>query len=104
MGDDEFFGSGAGAGKDRNPLSLDELRVFSKQLMSAVFDLYWRPPSDTLKTGMQYTWLQIRDAITKCLIGIHSRDSRKPFTPQDHWLVNQSQIEMDMGGFVEAAL
>ncbi|KAK0506657.1 HECT-domain-containing protein [Armillaria luteobubalina] len=102
MGDDEFFGSSG----TRNPLTLDDLTSFSRQLLNIAFILYWRDDQTGLQKEMvcpdvRCTWEGAREKVTKCLLAIHSRDSRKPFVPPEHWLVS-SQI--DMNGFIEAAV
>ncbi|KAG6876550.1 hypothetical protein C0992_012473 [Termitomyces sp. T32_za158] len=108
MGDDEFFGSNLGAGLGlelggrvlgsaevggaaqvaRNPLTLDELVGWSRQLMNVAFALFWR---------------EDREVLTKAvgLEGEGSLSSRKPFVPAGHWLAT-SQI--DVQTFVEAAI
>ncbi|KAG5638826.1 hypothetical protein H0H81_009799 [Sphagnurus paluster] len=127
MGDDEFFGTvSAGAGSAsgsgrmvggsgsvqgqqapvaRNPLTLDELTEWTRQLMDVAFALYWREDVDAMREmvggAVRCTWVGVRERVTRCLVGIHARDSRKPFVPQDHWLVT-SQI--DVQSFVEAAI
>ncbi|KAF9456890.1 hypothetical protein BDZ94DRAFT_1274548 [Collybia nuda] len=132
MGDDEFFGSGTGSASmsssgrtlaeasgassgtgpssaARNPMTLDELTSFSRQLLNIAFALYWREGvssmgavgGGTSDPGLRCTWEDVREKVTRCLVGIHARDSRKPFVPADHWLVS-SQI--DMQSFVEAAI
>ncbi|KAF4562672.1 hypothetical protein EYR36_004066 [Pleurotus pulmonarius] len=111
MGDDEFFSSAVHSSTERpierNPLSLDDLTTFSRQLMNIAFTLYWRTPDEGFsspvlaRAGIRLNWEGVRDVITKCLVAIHARDSRKPFTPQDHWLVTSS---FDVQSFVEAAI
>ncbi|KAG6888453.1 hypothetical protein C0995_008128 [Termitomyces sp. Mi166 len=125
MGDDEFFGTNSGASSGgrvlgsvgaggvvqvaRNPLSLDELVGWSRQLMNVAFALYWRDDREALVKmvglegggSVRCTWEGVREKVTKCLAGIHARDSRKPFVPAGHWLVT-SQI--DVQSFVEAAI
>ncbi|KAF9816031.1 hypothetical protein IEO21_04206 [Rhodonia placenta] len=81
MGDDEFFapaGSG-GAGGARNPLTLDELVVFSRKLLNIAFVLYWREdPSSVQQDGVPglgaVKWETVRDKLTKCLQAIHARE------------------------------
>ena len=110
MGDDEFFGTGlldsSSAGLTRNPLSLDELRVFSHRLLIIAFTLFQREGQADWHQGVvapnvRFTWENVREKMTKCLVAIHSRDSRKPFVPPDHWLVS-SQVDMD--SFIDAAM
>ncbi|KAM6490051.1 HECT domain containing protein [Amanita muscaria] len=110
MGDDEFFGTGllaaSSAGLTRNPLSLDELRVFSHRLLIIAFTLFQREGQADWHQGIvapnvRFTWENVREKMTKCLVAIHSRDSRRPFVPPDHWLVS-SQVDMD--SFIDAAI
>jgi ubiquitin-protein ligase E3 C len=77
MGDDEFLGSsdldagsypclgvelelgfgvaGTTTQAQRNPLTLDELRVFSQQLLNIAFALYWgRNPSHLIRSSLDY--------------------------------------------------
>ncbi|KAF7322217.1 HECT-domain-containing protein [Mycena kentingensis (nom. inval.)] len=113
MGDDEFFGTSTAAA--RNPLSLDELSVFSRLLLDVAFGLYQGPQENdgmvvdsgsttasvTGPKSVRFTWEAVREKVTKCLVAIHARDSRRPFTPPDHWLVS---TQIDIRSFVEAAL
>ena len=76
MGDDEFFGNNA---TTRNPLSLDELKSLSRQLLNVAFTLYWR--DDQLHAGdggisgnSRYTWESVREKVTKCLLAIYARE------------------------------
>ncbi|KAJ6561884.1 hypothetical protein B0H19DRAFT_1026705 [Mycena capillaripes] len=114
MGDDEFFGTSSHVGGSstapRNPMSLDELTVFSRLLLDVAFGLYQGPQDadgdvsmsgTTGPRGVRYTWEEVREKATKCLVAIHARDSRRPFTPPDHWLVS---TQVDLRSFVEAAL
>ncbi|KAF6750084.1 ubiquitin protein ligase [Ephemerocybe angulata] len=126
MGDDEFFSSvsgpsgfsgasstGSGLGM-KNPLTMEELVLFSRMLLNVAFTLYWSMP--TVTTGSSstiapsasgaaaagYSWEEAREKVTRCLVGIHARDSRKPFVPPDGWLVTSSAL--DMRTFVQAAM
>ncbi|KAA1475594.1 HECT-domain-containing protein [Dentipellis sp. KUC8613] len=105
MGDDEFFGTARDAGAARNPLTLDELISFSRKLLNIAFTLYWREDQTNVQEGavpgVNVKWIDVREKVTRCLLAIHARDSRKPFTPPDHWLVT-SQI--DLTSFIEAAI
>ncbi|KAJ7597464.1 HECT-domain-containing protein [Mycena floridula] len=105
MGDDEFFGTRTGATALRNPLTLDELISLSRQLLNIAFVLYAREEQSDLTMkkleGLRYTWVDVREKVTGCLLGIHARDSRRPFVPKDHWLVSS---RLDMQSFVEAAV
>ncbi|KAI0311311.1 HECT-domain-containing protein [Amylostereum chailletii] len=108
MGDDEFFSAESGAGAataSRNPLSLDEVVSFSRKLLTIAFTLYVREDQtnvqETTVPGTNLRWDAAREKFTKCLLAIHSRDSRRPFTPSGHWLMN---THIDMDSFVEAAV
>jgi len=81
MGDDEFFGSSPGAGGTaaRNPLTLDELVSFGRQLLNIAFTLFWRDDQTLLQrtnvsSQIRCTWEGVRDKVTKCLLGIHARE------------------------------
>ncbi|EMD40028.1 hypothetical protein CERSUDRAFT_46274 [Gelatoporia subvermispora B] len=106
MGDDEFFSTGAMPGVPRNPLTLDELASFSRKLLNIAFTLYWREDPTNLQEGGVpglggMKWEQVREKFAKCLQAIHARDSRRPFTPPDHWLMTP---QVDMVSFIEAAV
>jgi len=55
MGDDEFFSSASSASSatpaPRNPLTLDELTSFSRQLLNIAFTLYWREDQTNVQEG-----------------------------------------------------
>ncbi|KAJ2931954.1 hypothetical protein H1R20_g5141, partial [Candolleomyces eurysporus] len=103
MGDDEFFASMGTTSTIRNPLSIDELIAFSRQLLNIAFTLYWTEDQSLIQKGSVagYTWEVVREKVTKCLVAIHARDSRKPFIPPDGWLVTS---QVDMRNFVQAAV
>jgi ubiquitin-protein ligase E3 C len=78
MGDDEFFGTTSNASQ-RNPLTLDELTSFSRQLLNIAFMLYWREDQTNVQEGgvsgaVRFTWEGVREKVTKCLLGIHARE------------------------------
>ncbi|GBE82990.1 HECT-domain-containing protein [Sparassis latifolia] len=106
MGDDEFFSSNSSVNVARNPLSVDELTSFSRQLLNIAFTLYWKEDQTNVQEGGVpglgiLKWEDVRVKITKCLQAIHARDSRRPFTPADHWLITS---QVDMTTFVQAAV
>ncbi|EIW51561.1 HECT-domain-containing protein [Trametes versicolor FP-101664 SS1] len=106
MGDDEFFSSGKNPAAPRNPLSLDELTEFSRKLLNIAFSLYWRDDSTSVQDGSvpglgSVKWENVREKATKCLQALHARDSRRTFTPKDHWLVTS---QLDMTSFIQAAI
>ncbi|KZT24637.1 HECT-domain-containing protein [Neolentinus lepideus HHB14362 ss-1] len=105
MGDDEFFSGAASAGSARNPLTLDELIEFSRKLLNVAFTLYWREEQRDVQEGtvpgLSVPWEVVRERVTKCLQGIHDRDSRKPFTPEGHW---HCTSQIDVSSFIEAAV
>lgn len=90
MGDDEFFGSSSSSSSSsrpvRNPLTLDELVSFSKQLMNIAFAMYWRD-DQSIMHGMyvspqvRCSWETVREKVTKCLLGIHARECVTFFFP-----------------------
>lgn len=77
MGDDEFFSTGP-ASAPRNPLTLDELTSFSKQLLNIAFTLYWNYDQLSMQgfvPGMpSLKWEGVREKATKCLQAIHARE------------------------------
>ena len=89
MGDDEFFSSSssyptpAGMLAPRNLLSLDDLKVFSRKLLNIAFTLYSKDPveSDAVaRVGVgvewlgRWTWEGVREAVGRCLRGVHARE------------------------------
>lgn len=85
MGDEEFISSSAGPSsssaniESRNPLTLDELRSFSRQLLNIVFLLYWREDQTNVQDsgvpGMpNLKWETAREKMTKLLQAIHARE------------------------------
>ncbi|KAG8876937.1 hypothetical protein FRB97_003808 [Tulasnella sp. 331] len=105
MGDDEFFSIATRSNAPRNPLTLDELTAFSKQLMNITFPLYWNEDQLNVKEdcipGTTIRWEPVREKLTKCLKAIHTRDSRRKFTHKDHWLMTS---HIDIQSFCEAAI
>ncbi|KAF8885801.1 hypothetical protein BD779DRAFT_1532475 [Infundibulicybe gibba] len=92
MGDDEFFGTASSPSAPRNPLSLDELTSFSRQLLNIAFTLYFREDQSgfqepAVSGDLRCSWGMIREKVTKCLLGIHARE-----------------YAIDMQSFVEAAV
>ncbi|KAJ7455748.1 HECT-domain-containing protein [Mycena latifolia] len=124
MGDDEFFaGTGAASARSAeaeassampNPLSIEELIAFSGQLLRVVWTLYFSPDAEAGGPGEgggvpprrqergapQDSWLPIRDKAVKCLLAIHARDSRRPFTPAGHW---HAYTKLNLAAFIEVA-
>jgi len=80
MGDDEFFGSSPSSSRAvRNPLTLDELVSFSKQLMNIAFTMYWRDDQSIMhevyvSPQVRCSWGTVREKVTKCLLSIHARE------------------------------
>ncbi len=121
MGDDEFFGTGNS--KTRNPLNLDEVTQWTKQLLNIAYVLYWRDKdggrtaASDVCPGLRVSWDTARDKITNCLVAIQTREcathfslsfetnlfhsTRKSFVPSGHWHVLHNQA--DLQGFVDAA-
>ncbi|KAJ7260134.1 HECT-domain-containing protein [Mycena rebaudengoi] len=101
MGDDEFFstdGPAAASSASRNPLSIEDLISFSRQLLKVTWALYFRTERSA---GEDRDWNRIRDKAVKCLLSIHARDSRRPFTPEGHWL--GAGVKINLQAFVEVA-
>jgi ubiquitin-protein ligase E3 C len=76
MGDDEFFSE---TGANRNPLMLDDLRRFSKQLLNIAVTLYWReeyatPGQYLITPDLKCPWETVREKATRCLVAIHARE------------------------------
>ncbi|CAB5374017.1 unnamed protein product [Rhizophagus irregularis] len=97
MGDDEFFD------ESKNPLKLSEIINMSICMKHVGFSLYWSN-STLLKldSTIEGSLLNnLREIVTKLLRQIHARDSRRQFTPSDHWLMTS---EIDMNVFVEAVV
>ncbi|KAF8531258.1 hypothetical protein JB92DRAFT_2852681 [Gautieria morchelliformis] len=106
IGDDEFFSlSSSSATAPRNPLTIDDLITFSRQLLNIAFPLYWFEDQAKVKesgpAGVKFTWERVRELVSGCLKGIHARDSRRPFTPAGHWLITS---QLDLHSFVEAVV
>ncbi|CDO70815.1 hypothetical protein BN946_scf184801.g6 [Trametes cinnabarina] len=106
MGDDEFFSSGNNPDTPRNPLSLDEITEFSRKLLNIAFALYWREDPTSVQEGSvpglgSVKWESVREKATKCLQALHARDSRRPFTPPDHWHMTS---QLDVNSFIQAAI
>jgi ubiquitin-protein ligase E3 C len=90
MGDDEFFSSNASSSVTvaaprtaaaRNPLTLDELTSFSRQLLNIAFALYWREDQagvswdGAVKGDVVSIKLErVREIVTRCLVAIHARE------------------------------
>jgi ubiquitin-protein ligase E3 C len=105
MGDDEFF-SGLGAptraNAPRNPLTLDEITSLSRKFLNIAFTLFWREDQmGACVPGLSIKWDGVRRKLTRFLQAVHTRDSRRPFTPSGHWLVNE---RIDIDSFVEVAV
>jgi len=101
LGDDEFY-------SERNPLSLDEVVGLSGLLRNLAFQLYWQQGEISVSTSEQQTVAgtrigieQLRTLATNLLVQIHARDSRKPFTPQDHWLMTS---QFDLASFIQTVV
>lgn len=78
MGDDEFFGTISNSAM-RNPLTLDELISFSRQLLNIAFALYWKDDQGAVQEGevsgiVRSSWENIREKVTKCLLRINARE------------------------------
>ena len=87
MGDDEFFSSSpamtstssASTSAARNPLTVDEVTSFSKQLLYVAFTLYWREDQTNVQDNFvpciaNLRWETVRERATKLLQAIHARE------------------------------
>ncbi|KAH8977914.1 HECT-domain-containing protein [Lactarius hatsudake] len=108
MGDDEFFSGFSEptrANAPRNPLTLDEITSLSRKFLNIAFTLFWREEQigtqDAQVPGLSIKWDGVRRKLTRFLQAVHTRDSRRPFTPSGHWLVNE---RIDIDSFVEVAV
>ena len=118
IGDDEFYPSDATFGSTsssaqsalRNPLSLDEIVALSALLRNLAFSLYWNEGTggvlDDLSQGSvagmkTMDLLSLRDIVTRLLQQLHQRDSRRKFTPTDHWLMNS---HLDLHSFIQSVV
>lgn len=66
MGDNEFFGSFPSIHAVRNPLTIDELLSFSKQLTNVAFTMYWRDDQSTMhevyvSPQLRCSWETVRE-------------------------------------------
>ncbi|KAJ3827522.1 HECT-domain-containing protein [Lentinula raphanica] len=136
MGDDEFFSSSTLTGIEsstahRNPLTLDEISTFTRQLLNIAWVLWMHGgdlgnessssfASSVPQPLVRFSWIEIREKVTRCLLAINARDARKPFMPPGGWLVMSDESTMsesngnaraedmrltpEMAGFVEAAI
>ncbi|KAJ7440766.1 HECT-domain-containing protein [Mycena galericulata] len=112
MGDDEFFStteSCAVSSASLNPLTIPDVILFSRQLLRVVWKLYFSLTSEAENNGGHRTLgaqsgrrnlIHIRDKALKCLLAIHVRDSRRPFTPEGHWL---QCTHTNLQAFIEVA-
>ena len=92
MGDDEFFSSSPSvlssaalaansattATTARNPLTLDELTVYSRKLLNIAFALYWREDLSSAQQNVprlgKVKWENVRETATRCLQALHARE------------------------------
>jgi ubiquitin-protein ligase E3 C len=76
MGDDEFFAPPHRT--PSNPLTLDEVIAYSRQLLEITFPLYWQLElqlgKPVLLDGLQITWEYVRERCTQCLQALHARE------------------------------
>lgn len=78
MNDEEFFASRSIASTssspiNSNPLTIDEVIAFSRQLMNIAFTLYW---NETLPVvdWLPISWEGVRDKVTTLLQAVHARE------------------------------
>ncbi|SCZ97871.1 BZ3500_MvSof-1268-A1-R1_Chr3-3g06425 [Microbotryum saponariae] len=100
MGDDEFYST-------RNPLSLDEVVGLSAMLRNLAFQLYWQE-GDLISqqkgrriAGTRISIEAMRSLAMALLQQIHARDSRRSFTPPDHWLMTS---QFDLASFIQTVV
>ncbi|SCV74701.1 BQ2448_7730 [Microbotryum intermedium] len=100
MGDDEFYAT-------RNPLSLDEVVGLSAMLRNLAFQLYWQE-GDLISqqkgrriAGTRISIEAMRFLAMGLLQQIHARDSRRSFTPPDHWLMTS---QFDLASFIQTVV
>jgi hypothetical protein len=78
MGDDEFFSTSTSSTAPHNPLTPDELILFSRILLNIAFALYWRDDQTNVQEGgvpgVNLKWEAARERVTKCLLAIHARE------------------------------
>ena len=79
IGDDEFFSlSSTSSTVSRNPLTIDDLVAFSRQLLHIAFLLYWFEDQAKVKEGgpegVKFTGEKVRELISSCLKRIHARE------------------------------
>lgn len=105
LGDDEFFPANSpdGSSPSRNPLSLDELVSLSGLLRNIAFTLYWQDDlaHGAVVPGTQLPLAALRDAATRLLQQLHTRDARHAFTPASHW---HMLSDNDLGSFIQAVV
>ncbi|GAA5926390.1 ubiquitin-ubiquitin ligase HUL5 [Sporobolomyces koalae] len=119
MGDDEFYAESAPGGiasarggrgsEARNPLSLDEVVGLSAMARNTAFAMYWQEGTvvetgDETKrkiVGLRSGYDEVRTLMTRFLQQVHARDSRRQFTPEDHWHMTS---QFDLASFVQTAI
>ncbi|TPX30115.1 hypothetical protein SmJEL517_g06248 [Synchytrium microbalum] len=97
MGDDEFFG-------EKTSLKLNMVVSLSRVLKNVTFGLYWNDSglvAPLYISGTTLVMQLMRQLFTQLLFSLHSRDSRRPFAPPNHWL---STSEIDLPSFMAAAV
>ncbi|WFD01594.1 HECT-type E3 ubiquitin transferase [Malassezia obtusa] len=107
MGDDEFYPADRLQTAGKNPLTLDELVTLSGMLRNLAFALYWQqdlvndaaPPA--LVPGTVVPLGALRETVTRLLQQLHTRDARRPFTPDGHWHMLSQQ---DLASFIQSVI
>jgi len=97
-GDDEFFE------EEKNPLKLADIVDMSICLRNIAFTLYWNYTTLKMDSKLEESCITLhylRDVVTRSLRQIHARDSRRRFTPPDHWLMTS---EFNMTAFNKAVV
>lgn len=102
LSDDEFYPALGSSGTARNPLTLDELVTLSGLLRNVAFAMYWDDSSNAVRVpGTRLSLLELRDAVTRLLQQLYTRDTRRSFTPEGHW---HMLSESDVASFVQTVV
>jgi ubiquitin-protein ligase E3 C len=90
MGDDEFFGVSS-------PLNVEEIKWFSGVVKIIAFNMHWNTLPEGFMCETAISTFATRDLLTRILGQIYDRDSRCPFCPEAHWLVEND----DMNSYID---
>lgn len=107
MGDDEFYPADRLQTAGKNPLTLDELVTLSAMLRNVAFVLYWHAElvgddgAPAMMPGTAVPLATLRDGAARLLQQLHTRDTRRPFTPRSHWHMLSQE---DVASFVQSVV